>query len=313
MLSLLNATPTAPPAAAPAPRSPWPEHPSASSAQPATGSSGDGVTLGAAGKLLGFIMDMPRPTHNKMLSPEQITEIKQTLQPGDVLLETNDNYPGWQVNAKLVLKSDWVHAAIYVGNNTIIDSTTERHGVNKISVEDFGKCHHLAVIRPNYKTDADKQAALDYAEKSIGIPYDFDWRLDNNTLYCTRIRGQRIEGRSEPDQRAAQARHGSGYGEPAGLLADARIEDRLDHRLELLQESLPALTTVRRPGRHRRRGRTGRRGPGRRPAPRDHTRRSSRRGLLRRLDVAHLPSAQARINHLRTTALSADASTPAMT
>lgn len=163
-----------------APASPWPEKHGTAAAEPE-----DGIELGLGGKILGVLMDMPRPTARKKLTPEQVAEIQQTLAPGDVILETNDEYPGWQLNAKLLLKSDWVHAALYVGNNTIVDSTTERNGVAPIQVEDFCHCHHLAIIRPEYKTDADLQAALKYAQDKTGTPYDFDWSLSNNTLYCT--------------------------------------------------------------------------------------------------------------------------------
>jgi len=168
-----------------APRSPWPDSPSAPKAPRPPDAPQDGIKLGLAGKVLGVLMDMPRPTRNKKLSAEQVEEIRASLQPGDVLLETNDEYPGWQVNAKLFLKSDWVHAALYVGNDKIIDSTTERNGVAETTLKNFSNCHHLAVIRPSYKSEADRQAALQYARDKIGTPYDFDWNLSNNTLYCT--------------------------------------------------------------------------------------------------------------------------------
>jgi uncharacterized protein YycO len=189
------AKPTTPQPPAPetaGPPSPWPQHPDAKAPE------GGGMNLGLAGKILGVIMDLPRPTARKMLSPEQVQEIKQALQPGDVILEANDEYPGWEVNAKLLLKSDWVHAALYVGNDTIIDATTERNGVATVSVDDFSKCHHLAVLRPAYKTDADKQAALKYAHDSIGIPYDFDWRLDNKALYCTEFVANALKAGPNP-------------------------------------------------------------------------------------------------------------------
>lgn len=191
--SLESSTSTA--AEAPGPRSPWPE---SASRPPAPQDEVEVQGLGALGKALGYIMDMPRPTRNKMLSGEQIEEIRQTLQPGDVLLETNDEYPGWQLNAKLFLKSDWVHAALYVGNGQIIDATTERNGVAPIDLDRFAKCHHLAVIRPHYKTEQDRDAAVQYAHASIGVPYDYDWSLDNDTQYCTEFVANALKAGPNP-------------------------------------------------------------------------------------------------------------------
>lgn len=180
---------------APPPRSPWPQHPDANPpADPEKGGAG----LGVVGKALGALMDLPRPTRNKPLSGEQVDEIRAALQPGDVLLESNDEYPGWELNAKLLLKSDWVHAALYIGNDTIVDATTERNGVNTIDVKGFCKTHHLAVLRPQYKTEDDRRAALQYAQDSIGIPYDYDWRLDNKTLYCTEFVANALQAGPNP-------------------------------------------------------------------------------------------------------------------
>src|SRR5690606_38898520 len=101
-----------------------------------------------------------------------------------VLVESNDDRPGWQVSARLAQGSNWVHAGLYVGNGQVIDATTQRGGVAVRSLEEFARTHNLAAVRPRYASEADRKAALARAEAALGTPYDYEWRLDNGRFYC---------------------------------------------------------------------------------------------------------------------------------
>lgn len=121
------------------------------------------------------------------LTTAQQEKIKSLLEPGDILLETNARYPGWQLAALLTLGSNWMHSAIYIGNGQVIDVGTEPY-VSKIPLDVFLKTTHIAIYRPSYLTTEDRQTAIRFVTGKIGAPFNvtFD-TADKHSFYCTQL------------------------------------------------------------------------------------------------------------------------------
>lgn len=139
------------------------------------------------GKAVLSLFNIPIPTTSKYITQEQKEEVSRLLQPGDILLETNNEYPGWQLGEKLFLKTDWTHLAMYMGDGKIAEATPERKKFSaKVTLNEFLDAYHVAVARPNYKTEEDKLSALKYMKNAEGAPYDYAMDVnDESKLYCS--------------------------------------------------------------------------------------------------------------------------------
>lgn len=120
--------------------------------------------------------------HTHSLTKDQATTAQSLMKPGDVLLRRVD-----YTSANMVIPGFFGHAAVYVGNGTIIDATT--HGVRKISVEDFfAEGDHAMVIRPKELSEDQTQKLVQYAEDQVGKVYDFDLDAsDDKRFTCTEL------------------------------------------------------------------------------------------------------------------------------
>jgi uncharacterized protein YycO len=144
---------------------------------------------GDAGSLFTNILDIRVPTTTKEISEENRQKILNNIQPGDIILETNNAYPGWQRFEKLFLGSNYTHAAIYEGDGKFIEATTGDPSGKGVVRSDLKEYIHgrvlYEIIRPEYQTPEDKKAALDYARSQLGKPYDSSFNLqDTNKQYC---------------------------------------------------------------------------------------------------------------------------------
>jgi len=145
-----------------------------------------------AGNWFTKILDIRVPTTTPQITPERRDEILKLIQPGDVILETNNAYPGWQRFEKVTLNSDYTHAAMYEGDGKFIEATTgdpSGKGVVRNDLKEYLQGNILVeIIRPPYKTPEDKEAALDYCRNQLGKPYDSDFSLkDDNSIYCAEL------------------------------------------------------------------------------------------------------------------------------
>ncbi|MCE1246996.1 MAG: hypothetical protein LWY06_10160 [Firmicutes bacterium] len=138
------------------------------------------------------VLDIRVPTVTKNF-PETDTElIMNSIKPGDIILETNNAYPSWQVLGKAVFNSNYTHAAIYEGDGQFIEATTtdpDGRGVIRTDLRKYleGRIK-LEVLRPPYKSEEDKKAALDYARAQLGKPYDAKLNQeDDKEFYCTEL------------------------------------------------------------------------------------------------------------------------------
>lgn len=120
--------------------------------------------------------------HTHALTKEQADTAQAQMKPGDVLLRRVD-----YTSANMIIPGFFGHAAVYVGNGTIIDATT--HGVRKISVEDFfAEGDHAMVIRPKNLTEDEAKKAVQYAENQVGKVYDYDLDAnDDQRFTCTEL------------------------------------------------------------------------------------------------------------------------------
>lgn len=144
-------------------------------------------TPGLGKRMLIRVMNEPMPAASRTLSPEKKDRIKSMLRPGDILLETNNFYPGWQIAERVAFGSSWTHSAMYVGDGHVIDSGTKDY-VAELDVDDFLSAFHIAVLRPRYQSAADADGAVKYCRQMLGRPYDYDFDQSNdNELYCAEL------------------------------------------------------------------------------------------------------------------------------
>lgn len=141
-----------------------------------------------AGDLLVKAMDVPFPPGVSKLSGEDRDTIKSLLKPGDVLLETDNAYPGWQIAEKYAFGSNWTHAGLYVGNGTVIDSGTI-YKVSEVPIDKFLDTYHIGVFRPHYQSREDVKSAIDYVHAQLGKPYDDDFGdlPEDGKYYCAKL------------------------------------------------------------------------------------------------------------------------------
>ena len=114
------------------------------------------------------------PTQFKVTG-EQILEILQCLEPGDVVLRKFDSY----ADSKFI-PGEYSHGAVYVGDNKIIHAVAE--GVSEIDVVSFCMCDRICVLRPR----AGSRNAIAKAKKFAKdkVPYDFAYNHNSSALYC---------------------------------------------------------------------------------------------------------------------------------
>jgi len=143
-----------------------------------------GATSGAFVYALGVRV----PTVTPEITPEKRQKILDCVQPGDVILETNNAYPGWQRLEFYSMRSNYTHAAIYEGDGKFLEATTPG-GVQRTDLAEYlqGR-EQVAIIRPQYKSAADVKAALDYCRDQLGKPYDNGFNTkSNDEFYCAEL------------------------------------------------------------------------------------------------------------------------------
>src|ERR1017187_4726473 len=115
-------------------------------------------------------LDIRVPTTTPHMSEAQRDEILTKIRPGDICLETNDAYPGWQRMEFLTSKSRHTHAFTYEGDGKILQSTTP-DGCQRTDLKEYlqGRIH-VKVVRPNYASPEDIKQNLDYQRAQLGKP-----------------------------------------------------------------------------------------------------------------------------------------------
>ena len=151
------------------------------------------------------ILDIRVPTTTPEFPEASKKAILDSIQPGDIILETNNAYPHWQRMEMVTLHSVFSHAAIFEekkdGKYFFLEATTgEGAGVIRTDLSEYmtGPIK-MAVIRPDYKTPEDRDAALDYCRKQLGKPYDsrFDFS-DDSSYACTELVSKALKNMPNP-------------------------------------------------------------------------------------------------------------------
>ena len=151
------------------------------------------------GGMLVKTLDVRVPTVTREISEARRQQILSSIRPGDVILETDDAYPGWQVMEYFTMHSSFTHAAIYEGDGKFLEATTPG-GVQRTDLDEYlhGRVH-IAVVRPRYKAAADVSAALDYARAQLGKPYDHAFNTaDDNAFYCAEYVWKALKATPDP-------------------------------------------------------------------------------------------------------------------
>jgi uncharacterized protein YycO len=139
-------------------------------------------------KLLLHLLDVQITVNPDEYMPEATrSEIISLLQPGDIFLECSNAYPYSQIVAKLLFGTNWIHAAIYVGNQKVVHSGRKPQ-VTLDPLDRFLHTTDIAIYRPNYVGKEDRDAAISYAMKAVGKPFNIT--LDDthgHSFYCTQL------------------------------------------------------------------------------------------------------------------------------
>ena len=156
------------------------------------GSSFGSKIKNLATKALLLALNIPIYSSTPKITDERREKILNSLQPGDILLETHNNYPFFQIAEKIVANSDFTHAAIYEGDGKMIEANTSHEdgkGVSRVDVAEYlnGRMA-IQIIRPPYETQEDIKAALKYADSQIGKDYDgsFDYQ-NSDKQFCSEL------------------------------------------------------------------------------------------------------------------------------
>jgi hypothetical protein len=118
-------------------------------------------------------------------TPSDPNALRQTLEPGDVLLVEGNNHIAGVI--KYLTQSTWSHSALYVG---LIDGSAEPDGEPHVLIEaNVGEGvvsaplskyfrFHTRICRPVGLTDADCAAVCAYAVARVGFAYDLKNIID---------------------------------------------------------------------------------------------------------------------------------------
>lgn len=116
-----------------------------------------------------------------VVTEEAYHDIRQTIQPGDVVLLRSKWRP-----TNIFIPGFWSHAALYVGEGKTIDAAFPEVRRSTL-MELMLRADYIAVMRPSRFTARELQKAVEYAERAVGEPYDFMFDPGHNALYCSEL------------------------------------------------------------------------------------------------------------------------------
>ncbi|MFP4498176.1 MAG: YiiX/YebB-like N1pC/P60 family cysteine hydrolase [Vulcanimicrobiota bacterium] len=141
------------------------------------------------------------PTAQKPLTKKQVSDIMKLVKPGDIILKKNENFPVTWGLQKIACDTDYTHVMIYEGDGNMLHSANSTNGVVRENLEEYldGSRFSIAVVRPEYKTEADRKSALDYCRSQLGKPYDSFFNEENSDkLYCSELVRNALEKMPNP-------------------------------------------------------------------------------------------------------------------
>jgi YD repeat-containing protein len=153
----------------------------------------------AASALMIKTLDVRVPTTTPHMSEVQRSEIMAKIKPGDICLETNDAYPGWQTLEFATTQSEHTHAFTYEGDGKMLQSTTP-DGVQRTDLNEYlqGRLH-VKVIRPNYASPDDLKENLKYQADQLGKGYNNAFDTNNTKqFYCFQLGSEGLAHMDHP-------------------------------------------------------------------------------------------------------------------
>ena len=118
--------------------------------------------------------------------PNDLTDLKRKLLPGDVLLvEGETGVSDW---IKVFSSHTWSHCALFVGDQSRIASTKPKEHVDSrpnlveaimgrgVILGNFAKYEdcNLRICRPRYLTRKERESVIQFALSKVGFPYDLE-------------------------------------------------------------------------------------------------------------------------------------------
>lgn len=131
-------------------------------------------------KLVGRLADVSYTSH-KTFTPERIDDFKRKLEPGDVIVTNHDKFLDIEVPEMILgVGGAWTHTAVYVGQGDCVEALWGQGVIQRPVDEVLGGNHHARILRPDYLTSKDAQAAADEARKHVGAGYDARFDLGSD-------------------------------------------------------------------------------------------------------------------------------------
>ena len=133
----------------------------------------------------GLIARLQEPANrNELFIPNDLTALRDTLQPGDVLLVEGKGHISGGI--KYLTQSTWSHSALYVGPMVGATAGGEPHVLIEANIDEgvvsapLSKYLHCQtrICRPVGLNEADCEKVCRYASERIGLDYDFKNVID---------------------------------------------------------------------------------------------------------------------------------------
>ncbi len=117
-------------------------------------------------RLINFL---EQPSFHRAAPPTHtMDKLKRTLRPGDVLLV--EGQQRFSMAIKYLTQSNWSHAALYIGNNELIEADL-KEGVIRIPVDTY-KGYHTRICRPINLEPDDLNKIIEFLISQQGLSYD---------------------------------------------------------------------------------------------------------------------------------------------
>ena len=148
--------------------------------------------LGKLAGLPALIFDLPWCSFARKISAGERQAIIEMLSAGDILLTSDKLFPLWQYAVGVFGSPRYSHAAIYEGENHVIEATTfhpSGDGVARTAIHDFlsGR-KSVCVVRPAYQSEYNRNAMFAWLMRQMGKPYDYGFSSsDECTMYCAKL------------------------------------------------------------------------------------------------------------------------------
>lgn len=153
------------------------------------------LTCAAAtlGNVVAHGLELRIPTTHPEITVQQRDKLISLLEPGDLVLTADTSYLLWEGVEYTIAGSNFTHVAIHEGDGYVLEATVDSHkdGVMRSRLESV--LHgpiKVAMVRPAYAQQSDRDAALQFCRSKLGLRYDgcFNMeRAEGQRYYCSSL------------------------------------------------------------------------------------------------------------------------------